>query len=76
VGQVPAGLAPLMRFLQGIKPWGMVEVFMLGILVALVKLTEEYSGDRRNILGTVCKTNGFQFRRIFTQHEAQLNILV
>jgi paraquat-inducible protein A len=45
VGQVPAGLAPLMRFLHGIKPWGMVEVFMLGILVALVKLTEEYSGD-------------------------------
>lgn len=42
VGRVPAGLAPLMRFLQGIKPWGMVEVFMLGILVALVKLTDDF----------------------------------
>jgi uncharacterized paraquat-inducible protein A len=26
-----------MRFLQTIKPWGMIEVFMLGILVSLVK---------------------------------------
>jgi paraquat-inducible protein A len=39
---VPPGLAPLMRFLQSIKPWGMVEVFMLGILVALVKLTDNF----------------------------------
>jgi paraquat-inducible protein A len=42
VGRVPAGLPLLMRFLQGIKPWGMVEVFMLGILVALVKLTDDF----------------------------------
>lgn len=42
LGHVPAGLSPLMRFLQGIKPWGMVEVFMLGILVALVKLTDNF----------------------------------
>jgi paraquat-inducible protein A len=42
LGHVPPGLAPLMRFLQSIKPWGMVEVFMLGILVALVKLTDNF----------------------------------
>lgn len=42
LGHVPPGLALLMRFLQGIKPWGMVEVFMLGILVALVKLTDTF----------------------------------
>lgn len=42
MGRVPAGLALLMRFLQSIKPWGMVEVFMLGILVALVKLTDNF----------------------------------
>lgn len=35
---VPAGLPLILRVLQNIKPWGMVEVFMLGILVSLVKL--------------------------------------
>jgi len=28
----------MLRFLQAVKPWGMVEVFMLGVLVSLVKL--------------------------------------
>lgn len=42
LGQVPPGLAWIMRFLQTIQPWGMVEVFMLGILVALVKLTDNF----------------------------------
>jgi len=38
--QHPPGIPLVLRVLQGIKPWGMVEVFMLGILVALVKLTD------------------------------------
>ena len=29
----------LLHFLESVKPWGMVEVFVLGILVSLVKLT-------------------------------------
>lgn len=37
--EVPSSLTGIMRILQWINPWGMVEVFMLGILVALVKLT-------------------------------------
>ncbi|RNC64547.1 MAG: paraquat-inducible protein A [Desulfuromonadales bacterium] len=37
--QIPTGFAVIMRILQHVKPWGMVEVFMLGVLVALVKLT-------------------------------------
>jgi len=36
---IPPGLALFMRILQHIRPWSMVEVFMLGILVSLVKLT-------------------------------------
>ena len=36
---VPAGIPLVLRVLQSIKPWGMVEVFMLGILVSLVKLS-------------------------------------
>jgi paraquat-inducible protein A len=43
LGLVPPGLSLIMRFLQNIEPWGMVEVFMLGILVALVKLTDNFS---------------------------------
>ena len=38
-GRRPAGMVPLMRILQYVKPWGMVEVFILGVIVALVKLT-------------------------------------
>jgi paraquat-inducible protein A len=39
MGKTPVGLPAIMRILQSVKPWGMVEVFMLGVLVALVKLT-------------------------------------
>ncbi|EPY03069.1 paraquat-inducible protein A [Magnetospirillum fulvum] len=35
----PGWFAPLLRFLQSMRPWGMTEVFMLGVLVALVKLS-------------------------------------
>lgn len=38
-GRRPAGLNVSMRILGNINPWGMVEVFLLGVLVALVKLT-------------------------------------
>jgi paraquat-inducible protein A len=41
-GQMPPGVAIILRFLQGIKPWGMVEIFMLGVLVALVKLSHDF----------------------------------
>jgi paraquat-inducible protein A len=37
-GVVPHGLSVAFRIVSGIEPWGMVEVFMLGALVALVKL--------------------------------------
>jgi paraquat-inducible protein A len=37
-GRVPRRLAPALRLLQAIRPWGMVEVFILGLLVSLVKL--------------------------------------
>lgn len=35
----PAGGAQVLRVLGWLRPWGMVEVFVLGALVALVKLT-------------------------------------
>lgn len=34
-----AGFAWLVRAMQSLRPWGMVEVFLLGVLVALVKLS-------------------------------------
>lgn len=39
LGRRPPGLAPLMRLTQMLRPWGMVEVFLLGVLVSLVKLS-------------------------------------
>jgi paraquat-inducible protein A len=42
-GRVPSGYTFLMRTLQHVEPWGMVEVFMLGILVSLVKLTSNFT---------------------------------
>jgi paraquat-inducible protein A len=40
--RVPPGYAFFMRTLQHVEPWGMVEVFMLGVLVSLVKLTNTF----------------------------------
>jgi paraquat-inducible protein A len=34
-----AGFAWLVRAMQSLRPWGMIEVFLLGVLVALVKLS-------------------------------------
>jgi len=38
-GVRPPGFALLVRLLQSLRPWGMIEVFLLGVLVAIVKLT-------------------------------------
>ena len=38
LGRVPAHFGRMFRVLQTVRPWGMVEVFMLGVLVTLVKL--------------------------------------
>ena len=38
---VPApGAAPIYRHLEALKPWAMIEVYMLGLLVAIVKLSQ------------------------------------
>jgi paraquat-inducible protein A len=37
--RIPAGFTVIMRVLQGFNPWAMVEVFIIGVIVALVKLT-------------------------------------
>lgn len=39
----PPGIPLILRIMSAIKPWGMVEVFMLGILVSLVKLQGDFS---------------------------------
>ena len=39
IGKVAHGFSLVFRLIQGIHPWGMVEVFMLGILVSVVKLS-------------------------------------
>jgi paraquat-inducible protein A len=38
MGHVPRKLPLALRVLQAVRPWGMMEVFILGLLVALVKL--------------------------------------
>ena len=35
----PAGFSVLVKLLQSLRPWGMVEVFLLGVLVAIIKLS-------------------------------------
>jgi paraquat-inducible protein A len=39
----PWKMIPLLHFLEVIKPWGMMEVYMLGILVSVVKLVKMVS---------------------------------
>ena len=41
-GRAPLGTSLIMRLLKAIKPWGMIEVFMLGVLVSLVKLVQDF----------------------------------
>ena len=38
LGRVPHGLPAVFRLVHAVRPWGMVEVFMLGTLVSLAKL--------------------------------------
>jgi paraquat-inducible protein A len=38
--RIPMGLPQVFRFLRHLQPWNMVEVFMLGILVSVVKLAK------------------------------------
>jgi paraquat-inducible protein A len=38
LGHSPAWLGPLFRRLELLKPWSMLEVYLLGILVAVIKL--------------------------------------
>lgn len=40
LGRIPRGLRAAVRTLAAVWPWGMVEVFLLGALVSLVKLTD------------------------------------
>ncbi|MBI0326280.1 paraquat-inducible protein A [Burkholderia plantarii] len=37
-GYVPPGFDAVLRAIQLVRPWGMIEVFMLGILVTIVKM--------------------------------------
>lgn len=38
-GRRPAYFAPLLRLLLSVRPWGMIEVLMLGVLVSMIKLS-------------------------------------
>jgi paraquat-inducible protein A len=38
IGRRPPGFGPIMRLLHWMRPWSMTEVFLLGALVAIVKL--------------------------------------
>jgi paraquat-inducible protein A len=38
--RIPPQFAPVFRFIRGLQPWSMMEVFMLGILVSVVKLAK------------------------------------
>jgi paraquat-inducible protein A len=40
LGWLPRGFPTLFRYVQTLTPWGMMDVFMLGILVSVVKLLD------------------------------------
>ncbi len=37
-GRIPPGFGMVLRLIGLVRPWGMIEVFMLGILVTIVKM--------------------------------------
>ena len=40
LGRIPWKVPAAFRFLNALKPWAMMEVYMLGVLVAIVKLSD------------------------------------
>ncbi|KAB0655395.1 paraquat-inducible protein A [Burkholderia territorii] len=38
LGRAPRRFGPVLRFVQQLRPWGMIEVFMLGVFVTIVKM--------------------------------------
>ncbi len=40
INRVPRKLPPVFRFVRSLQPWSMLEVFMVGILVSVVKLAK------------------------------------
>ncbi|CAL8474799.1 paraquat-inducible protein A [Caballeronia sp. S22] len=38
LGKLPPRFSSMLRLIQVVRPWGMVEVFMLGVLVTIVKM--------------------------------------
>jgi paraquat-inducible protein A len=40
VNRLPWNLPVVFRLVRGLQPWGMMEIFMLGILVSIVKLAK------------------------------------
>jgi paraquat-inducible protein A len=40
-GRTAPATGLLLRIVQAVRPWGMVEVFILGVLVSLVKLAHQ-----------------------------------
>jgi len=76
-GRRPAALGVSMRILLNITPWCMAEVFMLGVLVALVKLTHfarvipglAFWSFGALVLLTAAATASFDIRDIWEQVE-------
>ena len=40
LGRPPLKLVPVFRIVEVLEPWSMVEVFMLGVIVAIIKLSD------------------------------------
>lgn len=40
LGFTPPGFSSVFRMMQGVRQWGMIDVFIIGILVSLVKLAD------------------------------------
>lgn len=38
-GRRALGFAPLVRAMQALRPWGMIDIFLIGVLVAIIKLS-------------------------------------
>ena len=49
-GALAPGFVSLTRTLQAVAPWGMLEVFVFGILVSLVKLQHVATVDRKSVV--------------------------
>jgi paraquat-inducible protein A len=79
-GRLPGEMSAILRILQSVRPWSMTQVFILGVLVALVKLAHlahvvpgvalwAFGGLILSLTAAVATFNTYELWNLVTENE-------